>query len=176
MLSVDMNTRIATAALAVAAAVLAACGPSTPAVDKIAIEKSVNAVEKAMMKDANAKDAAAFATHYAANAVFMSPGAPAMRGPDAIVAGLKPLFADANFKIDFAADRTEIADSGDMASTRGSYTMTATDPATGKPVDDKGSYVTVFRKQTDGMWKAVLDINASELPPRQPRLPGRNRK
>lgn len=40
----------------------------------------------------------------------------------------------------------EVAKSGDLAHTQGSYTLTVTDPATKKPIHDKGSYVTVLQK------------------------------
>jgi ketosteroid isomerase-like protein len=36
--------------------------------------------------------------------------------------------------------------------------MTMTDPATKKPATSKGSYLTVWQKQTDGAWKAVEDF------------------
>ena len=81
---------------------------------------------------------------------------------------MKALLSDTNFKVDFASDRVEVADSGEMAAARGSYTLTLTDPATQKPINDKGSYMTVFRKQKDGAWKAVLDCDVSEIPPAAP--------
>jgi len=43
--------------------------------------------------------------------------------------------------------------------------MTLTDAKRKKPVTDKGSYVTGYRKQADGSWKAVSDINVSEVAP-----------
>lgn len=153
------------------AVILGACGTESTAVNKVAIEKSVTDVEKNMLKALSAKDAAADMANYTADAVLMTPGEPAMKGQDAMLSGLKELLADPNFKIDFASDRVEIADSGDMAATRGSYTLTVTDRSTKKPIDDKGSYVTVFRKQKDGAWKAVLDINTSEVPPAPPPAP-----
>jgi uncharacterized protein (TIGR02246 family) len=144
---------------------LGACGSDSAAVNKVAIERSVNDTEKGMRKVANDKDAAAFASHFAADAVMMTPGRPPMKGREAIQAGMTQLLSDPNFKIDFASDRVEIADSGDMAAARGSYALTVTDPVTKKAIDDKGSYVTVFRKQKDGAWKAVLDCDVSEMPP-----------
>lgn len=150
------------------AVILGACGSESPAVNKVAIEKSVTDVEKSMLKAMNEKDVAADLSNYTADAVLMTPGMPMMKGQDAMRSGLKDLMADPNFKIDFASDRVEVADSGDMAATRGSYTLTVTDPSTKQPINDKGSYVTVFRKQKDGMWKAVLDINSSEVPPTPP--------
>ena len=150
---------------------LGACGSDSPAVNKAAVEKSITDVENGMRKAANDKDAAAFAGYYVADAVMMTPGMPAMKGQDAVRAGMKDLLADPNFKLDFAPDRVEVANSGDMAATRGSYTLTVTNPATKKAMEDKGSYVTVFRKQKDEAWKAVLDINVSELPPPAPAAP-----
>jgi uncharacterized protein (TIGR02246 family) len=150
---------------------LSACGSDSAAVNKVAIERSIDDVEKGMRKVANDKDAAGFASHFVADAVMMTPGKPPMKGQDAIQAGMKHLLSDPNFKIDFASDRVEVADSGDMAAARGSYTLTVTDPASGKAIDDKGSYVTVFRKQKDGAWKAVLDCDVSEAPPPAPPAP-----
>jgi uncharacterized protein (TIGR02246 family) len=151
--------------------VLCGCGSEAPKVNKGAIEKSIEAVEKGMRKAANDKDAAAFAGNFAADAVMMTPGNQPMRGADAIQAGMKQLLSDPNFKVDFASDRVEVADAGDMAAARGSYTLTVTNPVTKKAFDDKGSYVTVFKKQKDGAWKAVLDCDVSELPPPAPAAP-----
>ena len=37
-------------------------------------------------------------------------------------------------------------------------------PASKKPQSDKGSYVTVYKKQADGSWKAASDIATNETP------------
>jgi len=42
-----------------------------------------------------------------------------------------------------------------------------TNPKDKKPITDKGKYLTVFKKQADGNWKAVADMVSSDLP-----LPG----
>src|SRR3954471_9999345 len=122
-----------------AALVLGACSDTPPPVNKSAIEKSVRDVEANMAKAAAAKDAAAFAANYTEDAVLMAPGMAAMKGRDAIRTGFTSMFADPNLNLTFSADRVEIADSGDMAVTRGNYTMIATNPVTKKPTTDKGS-------------------------------------
>jgi hypothetical protein len=43
--------------------------------------------------------------------------------------------------------------------------MTVTDPQTKQIINDHGSYVTTYRKQPDGTWKAVADIATSAVPP-----------
>jgi uncharacterized protein (TIGR02246 family) len=160
--------RPAAFALSTLTLVLAGCSDSPPRADKAAIEKSLREVEFDMAKNVAAKDAAAFSAHYTTDAIFMTPGEPSAKGRDAIRAAMTGMFADPNLKLDFSADRVEIADSGDLGATHGTYTLTATNPATRKPITDKGSYVTVFRKQADGTWLAVLDINTSEAPPPAP--------
>ena len=42
--------------------------------------------------------------------------------------------------------------------------MTMTDPNSKQVINDHGSYVTTYRKQPDGSWKAVADIASSEVP------------
>ena len=68
----------------------------------------------------------------------------------------------------FQASKVDVAKSGELGYTQGSYKMTVTDPVTHKVVNDHGSYVTAYRKQAEGSWKAVSDIATSEVPPAPP--------
>jgi ketosteroid isomerase-like protein len=52
----------------------------------------------------------------------------------------------------------QVAASGDLAYMRGHCTMTMTYPATRKPATRSGSYLTVWKKQADGGWKALEDF------------------
>jgi len=116
-------------------------------------------------KDYAAKDANKLLAHYASDAVLMSPGSAAATGTDAIRAMLQEMVSDPALALKFQASRVEVSKSGDMGATQGSYTMTMTDPVSKKVVNDKGTYVTVYKKQPNGSWKAVLDIATSENPP-----------
>ena len=140
--------------------------PPAPAVDLVAEQAKIHDVEASWAKEAAAKDLEKSVAHYTDDAVLIMPGAPAFKGKEAIRAAWKGMLDDPNLKINFSADRVEISAGGDLASTKGSYTLTLTDSKTKKPVDDKGSYVTVYKKQADGGWKAVEDINASEIAPK----------
>jgi ketosteroid isomerase-like protein len=64
---------------------------------------------------------------------------------------------DPAFKFDSTNERTDT--SGDLGYTTGSYKVTYTDSKTKKVVNGTGSYLTVFRKQPDGSWKAVADFS-----------------
>jgi ketosteroid isomerase-like protein len=72
---------------------------------------------------------------------------------------------DPAMALKFHAAKVEVAKSADVAYTQGTYTLTLTDPQTKQVVNDHGSYVTTYRKQPDGSWKAVADIATSEVPP-----------
>jgi len=147
---------------------LAGCNtaPSTPAVDMSAEKAKIHDLEAAWAKDAAAKDLDKSVANYADDAVLLMPGAPASKTKDAIRASWKGMLDDPNLKISFAPDRIEVSASGDLATTQGSYTMTMTNPKTKKPVEDKGSYLTVYKKQADGNWKAIEDTTNSEVPPK----------
>jgi uncharacterized protein (TIGR02246 family) len=120
--------------------------------------------EEQWNKEFQSKDVDALCAHYADNAALMGPGMPAAIGKDAIRAALRQMVADPAFALTFEARRVEVSKSGDIGFSEGSYKMTMTDPTTKKPIADKGSYVTVYRKQSDGTWKAVSDIATSEIP------------
>ena len=128
--------------------------------------QAIKDLETQWNKDAAAKDLNGIVSHYAPDAVLMIPGSPAASGKDAILATHKDLLSDPNASLKFAASRVDV--SGDLAYTQGNYDLTVTDPATKKPVNDKGSYVTVYRRQGDGSWKAVSDIASSSVPPPAP--------
>jgi len=140
--------------------------PSAPAVDISAEKAKIRDLETAWSKDAAAKDVDKSVANYADDAILMMPGMPPAKTKDAVRAAWKGMLADPNFKINFAPDRIEVSASGDLATTQGSYTMTVTNPKTKKPVEDKGSYMTVYKKQADGNWKSIEDTTSSEVPPK----------
>jgi uncharacterized protein (TIGR02246 family) len=134
--------------------------PDTHAADVQALKDTEAAWSKVMA----AKDFEKFISYYADDASVLMPNAPAFNGKDAIRAAFKPLFDDPNFAMNFQGSRIEVAKSGDLGYTQGTYTVTMTDPKTKKPVTDKGKYLTAYKKQADGTWKAVADMSSSDMP------------
>jgi ketosteroid isomerase-like protein len=152
-----------TASILVLAAVLgtAACKPAadkTAKVDSAAEETSIRAKETGWMDAYNKRDAGALAGQYADDAAIANPGVALATDAASRRAFLDGVVSDPALKIDFASDRIIFASSGDLASSRGHYTMTYTDSETKKPKTEKGSYLTVYRKDADGSWKAVEDF------------------
>ena len=153
---------------AAAAITLFATACSDTADTHAADVKAIQANEAQWNEDYLAKDAAKLASHYADNAVLMIPGSPAVSGGDAIRANATQMASDPAMSLKFQASRTDVAKSGDLAYTQGTYTITMTDPQTKHIINDHGSYVTTYRKQADGSWKAVADIASSAVPPPVP--------
>lgn len=126
--------------------------------------KGIRDAETAWVQAFAAKDVDKIASFYAGDATVLIPNEPALNGIEPIKGGLKPMLADPNFKLAFNATKVDVAKSGDLAYSQGPCTMTMTDPATNKPMDDKCKYLTVWRKQADGSWKAVQDTFSSDRP------------
>jgi uncharacterized protein (TIGR02246 family) len=158
-----------------AATALSAC-QQTPRVDTAQIEQQLKQAEDKWNQAYAAHDAAALAGMYADDAAMANPGAALVSGRAAVMQETKAFADDPNLQVEFESDRVLVAASGDLASTRGHYTLTMTDPATKQPVRSKGNYLTVWRKQADGSWKAVEDFitpgPAPTLATRAQALPG----
>jgi uncharacterized protein (TIGR02246 family) len=127
-------------------------------VDTAAIAQQIRASEARWNAAYAARDPSKLAAQYAPDAALANPGAALVSGGDAIRNAVTGYAADKNLKVEFASDRVQVAGSGDLAYSRGHFTMQSTDPATAKPRSDSGSYLTVWQKQPDGQWKAVEDF------------------
>ena len=126
--------------------------------DPAAATAAVDQVEQQMLAAFQAKDAARLTAHYAPDAVLALPGQTAAKGIDAIGQVNARDLADPNFKLSFTNEETEVAASGDLAYTLGNFNVTYTNPETKQPEDGAGNYITVFKKQADGSWKAAADF------------------
>ena len=140
---------------------LAACKPAehkAAKVDVAAEEQAIRAKETAWMDAYNRHDSKGIAGQYADDASLAANGTKLMT--DSVGRGLflDGMAKDPALKVDFASDRIIVAASGDLASSRGHYTMTYTDPATKQPKTEVGSYLTVYRKAANGSWEAVEDF------------------
>ncbi len=127
--------------------------------------KAIQNDEAQWNQDWAAKDQDKIVAHYADDAILIVPESPSTSGKEAIRAALKHMVADPTVSLKFQPTKVEVAKSGDLAYTQGTYTLTLTDPQSKQLINDHGSYVTTYRKQSDGTWKAVVDIATSEVPP-----------
>jgi ketosteroid isomerase-like protein len=145
---------------------LAGCSdtPAPPPDTSAADLKAIKDGEIAWAADYGSKDLDKVVAHYSDDASVMIPDAPAMIGKDAIRTGIGNMLADKNLALTFTTVTAQVAKSGDVAYTQGTYSITTTNPKTKKPVTGKGNYLTVYKKQSDGTWKAIEDMNTADAP------------
>ena len=163
------------ALLGITAIALMATACNQPADTHDADVQALKDNEAQWNQDWASKSADKIASHYADDAVLIVPGMAPTTGKDAILNSLKGMVSDPAMSLKFQASKVEVAKSGDLGYTQGSYTLRVTDAQTKKVIDDHGSFVTAYRKQADGTWKAVSDIASSEVPPPAP-APAKSKK
>ena len=129
--------------------------------DPAAVQKAIKADETKWNDDFKSKNLEALLSHYADDAFFVAPGVQA-DGSTAIRKAYAEGLADNYFSIQFASDKIDVAQSGDLAYARGHFTEKHDDQKTAKIVTESGAYLTVYKKQADGSWKAVEDFAAAD--------------
>jgi uncharacterized protein (TIGR02246 family) len=161
-----MAIRYSAPAAVALAVILASCSQApTPAPDtREADAKAIRDLEAGWMKALATRDLNKVAVFYADDASFFPPDAPVLTGTAAIKAAMESMVADQAFSLSFASTKVQVAKAGDLAYSQGAYTMTMTAPKSKRVLTETGKYVTVFKKQADGGWKAVADIINADAP------------
>jgi uncharacterized protein (TIGR02246 family) len=126
--------------------------------------KAIKEADAAEARDMAGKAFDKMASYYADDAVLLTPGAPAAVGKEAIQAMAKTL-RDMDLDLKFSSTKVDVAKSGDLGYVVGTYTEIATDAKTKRRSMEKGNYVTVYKKQADGAWKIIEDINTTDSAP-----------
>jgi ketosteroid isomerase-like protein len=142
--------------------VAAACGRVVHPLDEA---QTIRDTEMRWNQEFMARDVQKLVDHYDEDAVLIAPGIAPSVGKSAIRTVLSGMLADPAMSMKFSAARIDVAASGDLAYSQGSYLMTMADPHTNRVIHDYGSYVTTYRRSPDGGWKAVTDIATSEARP-----------
>jgi uncharacterized protein (TIGR02246 family) len=148
-------------------AIAAACSDSTtktaapPPDTRPADEAAIRAAVIEWSKAAQAKDVNKAVSFYADDALQFHDKGPLAKGKTEIRAGWEQLEAEPGANLSFALTGIEVARSGDLAYEYGTFDFASKDKK-GKTVDEKGKYVTVWKKQADGSWKVAADIANSD--------------
>ena len=114
-------------------------------------------------KAVGARDVEKTISYYSDDAVVMPPNIPTLTGKESIRTLWRSMLDSPAFSGGWKATKVEVAGSGDLAYVSGNYEFAETDRS-GNPIVDKGKYLEVWKKQTDGSWKCVADMFNSDLP------------
>ncbi len=132
--------------------------PVAPPDTRKADEAAIRAASAAWSKASEAKDLEKSVSYYADDAVFLVDKGALVKTKDAIRLAWKDLVAPDGPTLTFTTTFVEVARSGDIGYEYGTYDLT-TPSKKGPPKVDKGKYATVWKKQADGNWKAIVDID-----------------
>ncbi len=133
--------------------------PDTRAAD----EAAIRATDVAFSKAVEAKQLDAAVAFYADDAVVMFVNVPMLTTKEAIRKAFGEFLVMPGVAMKWQVTKVEAARSGDFGYAVGTYEITMND-SKGKPITDHGKYATVYKKQADGSWKAVVDISNTDLP------------
>ena len=137
------------------------------------VKEAIKADEKKWNEQFKSQDLEGLLGHYTDDAFFVAPGVKPATGRTEIRQVYAKAMTDQAFQISFASDRIDVAGSGDLAYARGHFSEKFTDPKTQKVISDTGSYVTIYKKQSDGGWKAVEDFAVADPDSAKPVEPGK---
>lgn len=134
-----------------------------PAVQDIAATRSAIEAANARFADAFKRgDKIGLMANYADDAVIMMPNEVAWRGRAELDKGFTNFLNQMSFK-GGGPNTEDVMLAGDLAVETGTFAWTL-QPKSGPEIKDKGKYLTVWKRQADGTWKIVRDINNSDLP------------
>ncbi|MCU0253049.1 MAG: SgcJ/EcaC family oxidoreductase [Acidobacteria bacterium] len=142
-------------AVLLGASLLATVVPVTFAGEMDAHAKALAKLDDDWSAAAATRDAAKVASFYADDALAYPPGEPVAVGKAAAQKVWAAYFAEPTFKISWKTTHAEV--NGDLGFTSGTYEDSFKGPD-GKPVQEKGKYLCVWKKQKDGSWKAIHDM------------------
>ncbi|MGA8222354.1 MAG: SgcJ/EcaC family oxidoreductase [Candidatus Acidiferrales bacterium] len=132
--------------------------PAPPPDTRKADEAAIRAASAEWSKAAQAKDLDKSVSYYADDAIYCVDKGALVKGKDNIRLAWKDIVGPNAPTLTFATTFVEVARSGDIAYEYGTYDL-VTEVKKGKSTDEKGKYVTVWKKQPDGSWKVVADID-----------------
>ena len=126
-------------------------------------EQILRTLDEQWSKAAAVRDLERTVGFYSEDAIVFPPNAPSATTKEAIRNVWKDLLASSGLvMITWKPRKVELANSGDMAWVSGTYHLITNDPG-GKPIDDRGKYLEVWKKQADGNWKCGADMWNSDL-------------
>jgi len=126
------------------------------------VERILRDIDTQWSTAAAAKDLEQTLAYYSDDAIVLPPNARSGTTKEAIRNIWKDLLASPGLVITWKPARVQLGKSGEMAWVSGVYELKMND-TTGKPINDRGKYLEVWEKQSDGNWKCVADMWNSDL-------------
>lgn len=144
------------------------CGGNRPAAAPVAdlrtgAEAAIRDADSAWAKASEQHQIEAIVATYQDNAISFGANSKPTKGKDAIRRALAEAHNTPGFSLTWTPIQVEVARSGDIGYSRGHYQMLMKGEK-GEDIADQGTYLAIWRKQSDGRWLVAEDIATSEVP------------
>lgn len=140
--------------------------PQTPAIDLAAERSAVEGLigeQLAATNQLGEVGADGYVSVASEDVIVLPPNGERLEGRQAVRDWVLQFTSLGDFSVTWAADRVEVATSGDLAYAIGSYEQRFTD-AEGNAVSDRGKFMDAFRKGANGDWEMTVIAFSSDLP------------
>jgi len=107
--------------------------------------------------------AEAWVAYFGDHGALLPANAPPLSGPDAIRETMTPVFTQPGSSLRWQPTRAEILIPGALGYTLGRYERRRNGDD-GRPLVQRGTYFTLWRKQPDGSWKIAADTGQPDGP------------
>ena len=135
------------------------CGQ--PKVDQKAEGENVMQLSREWSQAASSGNVDKTVSYWADDAYLVSAGQPPLKGKPAIRQMVEDSYKIPGFRISWEPQSVEVSESGDMAYLIENSQVSFSD-STGKPVIQHNKGVSIWKKQSDGTWKNVVDISTPD--------------
>ena len=127
-------------------------------------ERTILELDTAWSKSASTRDSETCLSFLADDISLPFSNGPTLSGKESVRRWVKMVMANPGLDWRWQAQKVEVSRDGTMAYVTGTYQLSLKS-GTGKQVTDRGKYLTVWRKEADGKWKAVVDTANTDLAP-----------
>jgi len=131
--------------------------------DDEADRAAIREMENQCLKAAQAKNVGRWVSCFTEDATVFPPNEPTITGKKAIHQWLSEVVANPSFAVNMETTKVDVSSAGDMGYASGIYDVTLNDEE-GNPFQERGKWVEVYKKQSDGAWKCVAVIWTPDQP------------
>jgi ketosteroid isomerase-like protein len=131
------------------------------------VEQRLRDLDARWAKAAGTKDVEQTVAFYSDDAIVFPPNEARAATKEAIRTSWKTMLGNPGLVISWQPNKVQVGKAAEMAWVTGTYELTMNDPS-GKQINDRGKYLEVWEKQTDGDWKCAADMWNSDLAPSTP--------
>ncbi len=148
-----MRPRAVCAILAIAAGAACMVSASDPATLRTELMERDRAFNRATQE----RGADAWPEYFADDGAMIRAGEGEIRGAHTIHQAIAATLADGKASLTWEPIRADASAGGDLGYTVGSYVYRGPGPE-GTPAEQRGLYVTIWKKDRAGRWKIVMDL------------------